>query len=61
MRRLSRHIGATVFSAITVALLVVVGVDAIAAIIDEAGAVLGVCSRSKEIRVVPPPYRQNEP
>ena len=39
MRRLSRHIGATVFSAITVALLVVVGVDAIAAIIDEAGAV----------------------
>ncbi len=39
MRRLSRHIGATVFSAITVALLVVVGVDAISAIIDEAGAV----------------------
>ena len=39
MRRLSRHVGTTVFAAITVALLVVVGVDAIAAIIDEAGDV----------------------
>jgi len=39
MRRLSRHVGTTVFAAITVALFVVVGVDAIAAIIDEAGDV----------------------
>ena len=37
MRRLSRHVGTTDFAAITVALFVVVGVDAIAAIIDEAG------------------------
>ena len=39
MRRLSRYVGTTVFAAITVALLLVVGVDAIAAIIDEAGDV----------------------
>ena len=41
MRRLSRHIGITVFSSIAVALVVVVGLDAVAAIIDEAGAVKG--------------------
>lgn len=39
MRRLSRHVGVTVFSAIALALVVVVGLDALAAIIDEAGAV----------------------
>ncbi len=37
MLRLSRHIGSTIFVAIGVALLVLVGLDLVAAIIDEAG------------------------
>ncbi len=37
MLRLSRHIGSTIFVAIGVALLVLVGLDVVAAIIDEAG------------------------
>ncbi|MDG1311286.1 MAG: LPS export ABC transporter permease LptG [Porticoccaceae bacterium] len=37
MRRLSRHVGTTIFFSITLALLVLVGLDVVAAIIDEAG------------------------
>jgi lipopolysaccharide export system permease protein len=39
MLRLSRHIGSTIFLSIAVALLVLVGLDVVAAIIDEAGDV----------------------
>ena len=39
MRRLSRLVGTTIFFSITVALLILVGLDVVAAIIDEAGAV----------------------
>ena len=38
MRRLSRHVGINILVAIAMALLVLVGLDVIAAIIDEAGA-----------------------
>lgn len=37
MRRLSRHVGSNIFFAIAMALLVLVGLDVLAAIIDEAG------------------------
>ena len=37
MRRLSWHVGVTVFGAIAVALVVLVGLDAVGAIIDESG------------------------
>ncbi len=39
MRRLSRHLGSSVFSAISITLLVIVGLDAVAAIIDEADSI----------------------
>jgi lipopolysaccharide export system permease protein len=35
MRRLSRHVGSTIFAAIAVALLVLVGLDSVGAIIDQ--------------------------
>ena len=38
MRRLTRHIGITVFRAVMVALIVFVGLDAVAELIDEVGA-----------------------
>ena len=37
MRRLSRHVGSNIFFAIAMALLVLVGLDVLAALIDEAG------------------------
>ena len=37
MRRLSSHIGTTVFASICVALLVLLGLDAVGAIIDQSG------------------------
>ena len=39
MFRLSRYVGVTVFAAITVTLLIVVSLDAVGAVIDEAGSV----------------------
>ena len=39
MQRLSRHVGITVFAAIAVALLVLVGLDSVGAIIDQSGDV----------------------
>ena len=39
MRRLSWHVGSTVFTAILVALLVMVSLDAVGALIDEAGSI----------------------
>ena len=37
MRRLSNHIGTTVFASIGVALLVLIGLDAVGEIIDQSG------------------------
>ena len=39
MRRLARHIGSTVFSSVFLALCVIVGLDVVAAVIDETGAI----------------------
>lgn len=39
MRRLARHIGSTVFSSVFLALCIIVGLDVIAAVIDETGAI----------------------
>ena len=39
MMRLSRHIGLTVFNAVFMALIVVVGLDVVAEIIDETRAI----------------------
>ena len=39
MSRLSWHVGTTVFAAIAVALIVLVGLDAVGAIIDQSGDV----------------------
>ena len=40
MRRLSRHIGGTVFSSVLIALSVIVGLDVVAEIIDQTRAIL---------------------